>query len=135
MSIYFGSTTDGELISELAQRGYLAIPLELESVAFWLAEKELAQVRAEPTHWEVKQGGRVFVLNAQEFTGKSYDLASFKPLYAAPQPAAQEQTSAVPVVRQMVVALDLAAPYFTHNNQVTAAIVAGQKYLKENKHA
>ena len=54
------------------------------------AEAELAQVRAEPTHWEVKQGGRVFVLNAQEFTGKSYDLASFKPLYAAPQPAAQE---------------------------------------------
>ena len=49
-----------------------------------------------------------------------------------PQPAAQEQTSAVPVVRQMVVALDLAAPYFTHNNQVTAALAAGQQYLKEN---
>ena len=49
-----------------------------------------------------------------------------------PQPAAQEPTSAVPVVRQMVVALDLAAPYFTHNNQVTAAIAAGQQYLKEN---
>jgi len=47
MSIYFGSTTDGELISELAQRGYLAIPLELESVAFRLAEKELAHLSEE----------------------------------------------------------------------------------------
>lgn len=49
-----------------------------------------------------------------------------------PQPAAQEPTSAAPVVRQMVVALDLAAPYFTHNNQVTTALAAGQQYLKEN---
>ena len=49
-----------------------------------------------------------------------------------PQPAAQEPTSAVPVVRQMVVALDLAAPYFTHNNHVTAALVAGRQYLEEN---
>ena len=53
-----------------------------------------------------------------------------KPRPAAPAP--QEPTSAVPVVRQMVEALDLAAPYFTHNNQVTAAIAAGKKFIKEN---
>jgi len=46
------------------------------------------------------------------------------PLYATP-------TSAVPVVEKLVEALDLAAPYFTHNNQVTAAIAAGKKFIKE----
>ena len=61
----------------------------------------------------------------------SDDDRTSMPVYTAPQPAAQEQTSAVPVVRQMVRALDLAAPYFTHNNQVTAALAAGQKYLQE----
>lgn len=40
--------------------------------------------------------------------------------------------SAVPVVEQLVQALGLAAPYFTHNNQIKAAITKGQKYLKEN---
>ena len=49
-----------------------------------------------------------------------------------PQPAAQEPTSAVHVVEQLVEALDLAAPYFTHNNQVTTALAAGHQYLKEN---
>lgn len=68
-------------------------------------------------------------LNSHTHRIGKYDLALYT---APPQPAAQEQTSAVPVVRQMVVALDLAAPYFTHNNQVTAAIAAGQQYLKEN---
>ena len=67
-------------------------------------------------------------LNSHTHRIGKYDTA----LFTAPQPAAQEQTSAVPVVRQMVVALDLAAPYFTHNNQVTDAIAAGQQYLKEN---
>ena len=102
------------------------------------AEAELARVRAgEPFGWYSAKEDDFMLdkirktherLNSHTHRIGKYDTA----LFTAPQPAAQEQTSAVPVVRQMVVALDLAAPYFTHNNQVTAAIAAGQQYLKEN---
>lgn len=34
-----------------------------------------------PYAWEVIQGGRAFLLSAQEFSGKTYDCASFTPLY------------------------------------------------------
>lgn len=103
------------------------------------AEAELARVRAgEPFGWYSAKEDDFMLdkirktherLNSHTHRIGKYDLALYT---APPQPAAQEQTSAVPVVRQMVVALDLAAPYFTHNNQVTAAIAAGQQYLKEN---
>lgn len=102
------------------------------------AEAELARVRAgEPFGWYSAKEDDFMLdkirktherLNSHTHRIGKYETA----LFTAPQPAAQEQTSAVPVVRQMVVALDLAAPYFTHNNQVTAAIAAGQQYLKEN---
>ena len=102
------------------------------------AEAELARVRAgEPFGWYSAKEDDFMLdkirktherLNSHTHRIGKYDTA----LFTAPQPAAQEPTSAVPVVRQMVVALDLAAPYFTHNNQVTAAIAAGQQYLKEN---
>lgn len=112
----------------------------LESVLSQLKERdaELARVRAgEPFGWYSAKEDDFMLdkirktherLNSHTHRIGKYDTA----LFTAPQPAAQEQTSAVPVVRQMVVALDLAAPYFTHNNQVTAAIAAGQQYLKEN---
>ena len=102
------------------------------------AEAELARVRAgEPFGWYSAKEDDFMLdkirktherLNSHTHRIGKYDTA----LFTAPQPAAQEQTSAVPVVRQMVVALDLAAAYFTHNHQVTAAIAAGQQYLKEN---
>ena len=112
----------------------------LESVLSQLKERdaELARVRAgEPFGWYSAKEDDFMLdkirktherLNSHTHRIGKYDTA----LFTAPQPAAQEQTSAVPVVRQMVVALDLAAPYFTHNNQVTAAIAAGQKFIKEN---
>ena len=112
----------------------------LESVLSQLKERdaELARVRAgEPFGWYSAKEDDFMLdkirktherLNSHTHRIGKYETA----LFTAPQPAAQEQTSAVPVVRQMVVALDLAAPYFTHNNQVTAAIAAGQQYLKEN---
>ena len=103
------------------------------------AEAELARVRAgEPFGWYSAKEDDFMLdkirktherLNSHTHRIGKYDLALYT---APPQPAAQEPTSAVPVVRQMVVALDLAAPYFTHNNQVTAAIAAGQKFIKEN---
>jgi hypothetical protein len=34
-----------------------------------------------PYAWEVVQGGRTYLLSAHEFTGKSYDCATFTPLY------------------------------------------------------
>jgi transcription elongation factor Elf1 len=34
-----------------------------------------------PYAWEVRQGGRTFLVSAQEFTGKTYDAASLKPLF------------------------------------------------------
>ena len=65
------------------------------------------------------------------------------PLYTTPpQPAAQEPTSAVPVVEQLVGALScnriMAADSDGNYTKevtpriITAAIAAGQKYLKEN---
>jgi hypothetical protein len=103
------------------------------------AEAELARVRAgEPFGWYSAKEGDFMLdkirksherLNSHTHRIGKYDLALYT---TPPQPAAQEPTSAVPVVKQLVVALDLAAPYFTHNNQVTAAIAAGRQYLKEN---
>ena len=54
-----------------------------------------------------------------------------------PQPAAQEPTSAVPVVRQMVVALEVAFNYDGDcfgkaHNDATDALAAGQKFIKES---
>lgn len=113
----------------------------LESVLSQLKERdaELARVRAgEPFGWYSAKEDDFMLdkirktherLNSHTHQIGKYDLALYT---TPPQPAAQEPTSAVPVVEQLVVALDLAAPYFTHNNQVTAAIAAGRQYLKEN---
>ena len=51
-----------------------------------------------------------------------------------PQPAAQEPTSAAPVVRQMVVALEDAQRAFSPaiHVGVSSAIAAGQKFIKES---
>ena len=75
----------------------------------------------------------------------SDDYRTSMPVFTAPQPAAQESTSAVPVVEQLVEALSrnriMAADADGNYTKevtpriITAAIVAGQKYLKENKHA
>ena len=70
-------------------------------------------------------------LNSHTHRIGKYDLALYT---APPQPAAQEQTSAVPVVRQMVVALKDAQRAFSPaiHVGVSSAIAAGQQYLKEN---
>ncbi len=49
--------------------------------ADWEAVATALSADRVPYAWEVTQGGRVFLLSAQEFAGKSYDCASFKPLY------------------------------------------------------
>lgn len=59
-------------------------------------------------------------------------------LYTTPQPAAQEPTSAVPVVKQLVEALgglfsgDVVVWSLGGSARPRAAIAAGQQYLKEN---
>lgn len=49
--------------------------------ADWEAVVTALAVDRVPYAWEVTQGGRTFLLSAQEFTGKSYDCARFKQLY------------------------------------------------------
>ena len=53
---------------------------------------------------------------------------------STPQPAAQEPTSAVPVVEQLVEALKDAQRAFSPaiHVGVSSAIAAGQKFIKEN---
>mgnify|MGYP000352527866 CR=1 FL=1 len=60
-------------------------------------------------------------------------LAAHWKTCAPPQPAAQEQTSAVPVVEQLVDALEDAQRAFSPaiHVGVSSAIAAGQQYLKE----
>lgn len=43
----------------------------------------LGQLLAErvPYAWEIRQGGRTFLISAQEFKGQSYEGASCKPLF------------------------------------------------------
>jgi len=53
-------------------------------------------------------------------------------LYTLPQPAAQEPTSAVPVVEQLLSALMYHRDQTRPIDTTTAAIAAGQQYLKEN---
>jgi hypothetical protein len=69
-------------------------------------------------------------LNSHTHRIGKYDTA----LFTAPQPAAQESTSAVPVVRQMVEALEDAQRAFSPaiHVGVSSAIAAGQKFIKEN---
>lgn len=47
MSIYFGSTTDEELISELRHRGYAAISQPLKNASIKLAQKEIYRLTQE----------------------------------------------------------------------------------------
>ena len=70
-------------------------------------------------------------LNSHTHRIGKYDLALYT---APPQPAAQEQTSAVPVVEQLVEALKDAQRAFSPaiHVGVSSAIAAGQQYLKEN---
>ena len=62
----------------------------------------------------------------------------YRRTYTQPQPAAQEQTSAVPVVEQLVEALDglfsgdVVVWSLGGSARPRAAITAGQQYLKEN---
>ena len=115
----------------------------LESVLSQLKERdaELARVRAgEPFGWYSAKEDDFMLdkirktherLNSHTHRIGKYDLALYT---APPQPAAQEQTSAVPVVRQMVVALKDAQRAFSPaiHVGVSSAIAAGQQYLKEN---
>ena len=108
------------------------------------AEAELARVRAgEPFGWYSAKEDDFMLdkirktherLNSHTHRIGKYDTA----LFTAPQPAAQEQTSAVPVVRQMVEALDglfsgdVVVWSLGGSARPRAAIEAGQQYLKEN---
>lgn len=112
------------------------------------AEEELARVRAvEPFGWYSAKEDDFMLdkirktherLNSHTHRIGKYDTA----LFTAPQPAAQEPTSAVPVVRKMVEALSrnriMAADSDGNYTKevtpriITDAIAAGQQYLKEN---
>ena len=122
----------------------------LESVLSQLKERdaELARVRAgEPFGWYSAKEDDFMLdkirktherLNSHTHRIGKYDTA----LFTAPQPAAQEPTSAVPVVEQLVGALScnriMAADSDGNYTKevtpriITAAIAAGQQYLKEN---
>ena len=108
------------------------------------AEAELARVRAgEPFGWYSAKEDDFMLdkirktherLNSHTHRIGKYDTA----LFTAPQPAAQEPTSAVPVVEQLVEALDglfsgdVVVWSLGGSARPRAAITAGQKYLKEN---
>ena len=108
------------------------------------AEAELARVRAgEPFGWYSAKEDDFMLdkirktherLNSHTHRIGKYDTA----LFTAPQPAAQEQTSAVPVVEQLVEALDglfsgdVVVWSLGGSARPRAAITAGQQYLKEN---
>ena len=108
------------------------------------AEAELARVRAgEPFGWYSAKEDDFMLdkirktherLNSHTHRIGKYDTA----LFTAPQPAAQEQTSAVPVVEQLVEALDglfsgdVVVWSLGGSARSRAAIAAGQQYLKEN---
>lgn len=118
----------------------------LESVLSQLKERdaELARVRAgEPFGWYSAKEDDFMLdkirktherLNSHTHRIGKYDTA----LFTAPQPAAQEQTSAVPVVEQLVEALDglfsgdVVVWSLGGSARPRAAITAGQQYLKEN---
>ena len=123
----------------------------LESVLSQLKERdaELARVRAgEPFGWYSAKEDDFMLdkirktherLNSHTHRIGKYDLALYT---TPPQPAAQEPTSAVPVVEQLVGALScnriMAADSDGNYTKevtpriITAAIAAGQQYLKEN---
>ena len=104
------------------------------------AEAELARVRAgEPFGWYSAKEDDFMLdkirktherLNSHTHRIGKYDTA----LFTAPQPAAQEPTSAVPVVEQLVEALKDAQRAFSPaiHVGVSSAIAAGQKFIKEN---
>ena len=114
------------------------------------AEAELARVRAgEPFGWYSAKEDDFMLdkirktherLNSHTHRIGKYDTA----LFTAPQPAAQEQTSAVPVVRQMVEASTMLLSYTLacegllnakpagQIDIAQEAIAAGQKFIKEN---
>lgn len=50
-------------------------------IPYWFIRASTATTERVPYAWEVCQGGRTYLISAQEFTGKSYDCASFKPLF------------------------------------------------------
>lgn len=113
----------------------------LESVLSQLKERdaELARVRAgEPFGWYSAKEDDFMLdkirktherLNSHTHRIGKYDLALYT---APPQPAAQEQTSAVPVVEQLLSALMYHRDQTRPIDTTTAAIAAGQQYLKEN---
>ena len=102
------------------------------------AEAELARVRAgEPFGWYSAKEDDFMLdkirktherLNSHTHRIGKYDTA----LFTAPQPAAQEQTSAVPVVEQLLSALMYHRDQTRPINTTTEAIAAGQQYLKES---
>jgi len=127
----------------------------LESVLSQLKERdaELARVRAgEPFGWYSAKEDDFMLdkirktherLNSHTHRIGKYDTA----LFTAPQPAAQEPTSAVPVVEQLVLAATAVIDYDESDpddgvtmmlNYADAlakcrdAIAAGQKFIKEN---
>ena len=65
--------TESELI-EYKGKASLVVP-------YWFLRASIETAERVPYAWEVCQGGRTYLISAQEFTGKSFDCASFTPLF------------------------------------------------------
>ena len=82
----------------------------------------------EPYAWEVAQNGKTYLLSAEEFTGRSYDSASFKPLYlasgAAPTPSTDGGTGVINGVAYAPAQAAPAAPSQYGSDELQALILA-----------
>ena len=139
--------TDLSAIQEIHNQQKAKLYAEL---ADWKARALKAEQAGEPVAWRVhpfdygigSEGVYALTIRQEQvmvWRNKGWDVQS---LYTQPQPAAQEQTSAVPVVEQLVEALcelvqSDGLPRTLEQldasvNKAFAAITAGQQYLKEN---
>ena len=103
-----------------------------------LTKDEVAEMAREPFGWYSAKEDDFMLdkirktherLNSHTHRIGKYDLALYT---TPPQPAAQEPTSAVPVVEQLLSALMYHRDQTRPINTTTEAIAAGQQYLKEN---
>ena len=106
----------------------------VQAVAEWQGSVDGGKIwgRIDKPRGESIESRVAYLRNMTNSQGRPIYL--IRALYTTPQPAAQEPTSAPPVVEQLVEALEDAQRAFSPaiHVGVSSAIAAGQQYLKEN---